>query len=216
MQQISHILKQQKKSLAMAGENISFRRLVNCAWEMNIDHHPTLRWLKDISYRPEFALYEKGDLTCEQLVLKLNDWGIDLFFARELMRICQQVIFEDQFCTNDDLLSVQYEPDLTHNNIQLLPLGMRYSQGGFRGFPLKLSDRDIDKIEPCVTGAMYSSWYIPHISNLKPILQNLAVSVPKVFCCTGVFKSKLAILDLTLNKTVSPNSSKASVLPAFF
>ncbi len=215
MQQVTHMLMQQKNSLAMAGENVSFRRIVNCAWETNIDHHATLRWLKDISYRPEFVLYEQGDLTCEQLTLKLNDWGIDMFFAKELMLICQQVIFEHNLYNEDSMFTVQYEPDLTHSNIQLLPLGMRYFQGRFRGFPLKLSACDIHKIEPCVTGAMYSSWCIPHISNLKPILHHLPISIPNVFCCEGFFKTKLAIFDLTLNKVVPVGSSKASVLPAF-
>jgi hypothetical protein len=215
MQQVTRILMLQKTSLAMAGENVNFRRIVNCAWETNAEHHPTLRWLKDISYRSEFVLYEKGDLTSEQLTLKLNDWGIDMFFAKKLIFICQQVIFEHQIYSEDSMFTVQYEPDLTHSNIQLLPLGMRYFQGRFRGLPLKLSARDIHKIEPCVTGAMYSNWCIPHISNLKPILHHLPISIPNVFCCTGVFKTKLAILDLTHNKVVPADSSKASVLPAF-
>lgn len=213
MEQVICILKQQKTLLAMAGEKVSFRRIVNSAWESNIKHHTILRWLKDISYRPEFAQYEQGHLTGEQLKLRLNDWGLDLFFAEELILICQQVIFEHQAYTDDSTFTVKYEPDLTHNNIQLLPLGMRYSQGSFRGVPLKLSINDLQSIEPRILGAMYSRWHIPHISNLKPVLHHLPVSIPNVFCCTGILKTKLAIFDLTLNKIVPAGSSKASILP---
>lgn len=206
-----------QSALSLSGEATHLRRLVSYALDKYNDHHFALKWLREMTYYPNFSLYANRQITANEFVRALNIHGIDYHLANSLVEISEVVLFGQVFNGNSECLSIDYELHraLMHGQLHLLPLGMCYSDLGFRGVHITPGPDDIPLIQLNIDGKTLNHWHIPHVSELTSVLDKLQVEVERLYCCNGFIKTTLAIWDVK-SKTLDKAMTKpAAVIPAF-